>query len=695
MLGWMRKALGQMRHPQPSLLSLGLEQSGFFSSTLPRTRFNYQREVGSGYGSNVVMSPINWVARTFPEAPLAVEQETREGFEADSRHELVRLISRPNDFYSGNTLWQATLQSWWLAGNAYWIKVRNAQRKPIELWYVPHWMIGPKWPEDGSVFISHYEYRPRGVGERIEAEDVIHFRNGLDPRNPRLGMSPLYPIMREIFTDDEASNFTASVLRNQGLIGFIVSPKEKGVTPSPETVKEMKQFLGSNFTGDRRGVPMVTSEPIHVDTLSFSPESFDMTSIRNLSEERVCSAINIPAAVVGFGTGLQQTKVGATMQSLKRLAWEGNLIPTQRFFAETIERYLLPDFEERPERFRVVFDRSEVEAMKESENELNERLTQAVQGGYMQVAEAREEKGLEVTDADRIYLRPIAMIEVPAGEPRPDLPEKGIKIAADPEPLLPEDAPPRRQPNAMQRRVVEMNERNHAAFSAQFQQELERFFDGLGKDASRIAREVLKTARPDSAKDLAEEIEGQRILDEMALEIAQRALQQKGGRHYLRVAQETFNGVSVILELEIGMPDPVAREIVATGGTRMGLIDLRKQTRERLFRELTEGRAAGEGIPQLVARIRDKIPAGRYQDAATRAKVIARTETKHAQRTSVLRAYKESQVVTRVLVLDDRLGHGDADCTFWNGRVVTLEDAQELGNQEHPNGTRDFAPVIP
>ena len=384
-----------------------------------------------------------------------------------------------------------------------------------------------------------------------------------------------------------------------------------------------------------------------------------------------------------------------TMKELRRLAWEGNLIPTQRFFSEALEGSLLPDFEESPEQFRVVFDRSDVEALKDSENELNERLATAVKGGYMQIAEAREEKGLEVTDADRIYLRPIAMIEIPAGEPRPVLPEKGRKIAADPEPLLPEDAPPRRQPNAMQRRVVEMNERNHTAFSAQFQKELERFFDGLGKDASRIAREVLKSAKPGSTKDLAEEIEGQRILDEMALEIAQRALQQKGGRHYLRVAQETFNGVSAILELEIGMPDPVAREIVAKGGTRMGLIDLRKQTRERLFRELTEGRAAGEGIPQLVTRIRDKIPAGRYQDAATRAKVIARTETKHAQRTSVLRAYKESQVVTRVLVLDDRLGHGDADCTFWNGREVPLDQAAELASQEHPNGTRDFAPVIP
>ena len=685
-----------MRHPQSSPLSLDLQGASWLFSDAPRTRVDYRREVGSGYGSSVLMAPVHWVARTFPEAPLQVEQETPEGFEKVLGHELSQLLRQPNPFYSGTTLWMATLSSWILSGNAYWIKVRNAQRKPIELWYVPHWMIAPKWPEDGSVFISHYEYRPRGYGERIEIEDVIHFRHGMTPHNPRLGVSPLQAVLREVFTDDEASRFTATVLRNMGVIGIVMSPKEGGITATEDDVAETKKKLMERFTGSRRGEPLVMGRPTDVHQFGFSLDKMDLSSIRNISEERVCAALGIPAAVVGFGTGLQQTKVGATMKELRRLAWEGNLIPTQRFFAEALEGSLLVDFEESPEQFRVVFDRSDVEAIKESENELNERLTTAVRGGYMQVAEAREEKGLEVTDADRIYLRPIAMIEVPAGEPRPDLPEKGIKIAADPEPLLPtDDAPPRRQPNAMQRRVVEMNERNHAAFSARFQQELERFFDGLGKDAARIAREVLKSAKPGSTKEIAEEIEGQRILDEMALEIAQRTLQEKGGRHYLRVAQETFTGVSTILGLEIGLPDPVAREIVATGGTRMGLIDLRKQTRERLFRELTEGRAAGEGIPQLVARIRDKIPAGRYQDAATRAKVIARTETKHAQRTSVLRAYKESQVVTRVLVLDDRLGHGDADCTFWNGREVPLDQARELAAQEHPNGTRDFAPVIP
>ena len=34
----------------------------------------------------------------------------------------------------------------------------------VFVWWVPSWMMTPKWPADGSVFISHYEIeQPRSV----------------------------------------------------------------------------------------------------------------------------------------------------------------------------------------------------------------------------------------------------------------------------------------------------------------------------------------------------------------------------------------------------------------------------------------------------------------------------------------------------------------------------------------------------
>src|SRR5690606_31997656 len=98
-----------------------------------------------------------------------------------------------------------------LDGNAYWVKVKNEAGGVLELWYVPHWLIEPKATRDstGQTFITHYEYRVDGQVLAVERDEIVHFRYGLDPHNPRKGMSPLASVLREVFTDDEAANFSA------------------------------------------------------------------------------------------------------------------------------------------------------------------------------------------------------------------------------------------------------------------------------------------------------------------------------------------------------------------------------------------------------------------------------------------------------------------------------------------------------
>ncbi len=197
--------LSVMLHPGPRYYSLDL---------LPRTKLDYATEVGDGLGSNILMAPILWVARTFPEAILTLTQ-TNASDEEESfpDHEMLALLGQPNPHYSGEALWMATLMSWFLVGNAYWRKIRDKRTRAVkELWYIPHWMMEPAWLADGTVFISHYEYIPTGhVKEVVPIDDVIHFRHGLDPRNPRKGLSPIWSALREVFTDDEASNYTASI----------------------------------------------------------------------------------------------------------------------------------------------------------------------------------------------------------------------------------------------------------------------------------------------------------------------------------------------------------------------------------------------------------------------------------------------------------------------------------------------------
>lgn len=387
-----------------------------FSGTLPRTNYQYGRDIRQGLDSNVIMAPISWIMRTFAETEPIVQARRRGRWQRVGGHAVEDLLAQPNQNYDGDALFKALIISYCLDGNAYLIKMRNVIGEILELWYAPHWMIEPKWPNDGSTFISHYDYRP-GHGEtiRLLPRDVIHLRFGLDPRNTRKGYSPLRPLLREIFTDEEASNFAAAVLRNQGIPGVVISPKE-GTSQTREEATALKQRFSQHFTGDRRGEPFVATKPTDIETFGFNSQQIQLTGLRDVTEERVCAMIGLPAAVVGFGSGMQSVKVGATMRELVRLARVNVINPMGLTFGRGFTSQLVPDFVSRPRRFRLRFDMSEVSVFQEDETEREERIIARVDGGVMQVADAQEALGMEADETQRIYLRDMNKVAVPANQ---------------------------------------------------------------------------------------------------------------------------------------------------------------------------------------------------------------------------------------------------------------------------------------
>ncbi len=399
------KALSAMRHTGASNFLLGF---------LSRTKFDYAKEVGTGIDSSVVTAPVQWIQRAITEARLRVVRRKDDEIEEVVNHDLVALIDTPNPGYSGLDLWSATVFSYLTAGNAYWLKIRNGSGKVTELWYVPHWRMTPKWPENGMEFISHYEYNHgAGTPSKVPPEDVVHFRAGIDPRNTRLGLSPIHGAIREIFVDLEASNFVASLLRNQGVPGLVISP-DGDVQVSPDDTKAVKKWFKEAFGGDRLGETLVMSSKTKVEQYGFNPQQMDLSVVRDVAEERVCACLGIPAAIVGFGAGLQSTKVGATMNEMRKLAWINGIIPIHRSFADTLQRSLMPDFMRSSANNEVVeFDTSQVTALEEDMNERATRWNTLIAGGWAMISEGRRAMGLDVDDSHDVFLRRAAIKEVP------------------------------------------------------------------------------------------------------------------------------------------------------------------------------------------------------------------------------------------------------------------------------------------
>jgi HK97 family phage portal protein len=639
---------------------------------IPGTRIDYAGKVGDGLASSVVMAPIQFIQRTFPEAFLELAR-ARNGKETiHQRHSMLSLIEKPNDYYSGQDLWSATIFSY-LWGDAYWRIVRGGGRRPDALYYVPSWEMEPRGTK--TVLITHYRHTAPGtVPEDIPREDVIHFRNGINPRNLRVGLSQLFSALREIFGDAEASNYTAALLKNFGVPGVVMSPdmSDPGALSSID-VDAVRAYLKQKFSGDSRGEPFVSSLPVKLHQFGFDPKQMVLKEVRDLAEERVCAAIGISPAVVGFGSGLEQTAVGATMTALIALAWQSCIIPIQRALALTLQNRLLPEFEPRPDEWQVRWNRSKVAALQESRMEAAKVAEMLYRGDLAKRSEARGMVGLEVTPEDEGYRSELEPDPMASLFPTSSTGKawKAFSKAA----------------TQQQRDMIARLDADRVKLESEFDSEMLKFLEDLGADLARVSETILK---PKDDRDIADE-----MLRAVDMGKRVREFVQTGQAQYVKVAQSTYRAIASVLGVALDLPDATALKVIAEGGRRMGLSDLLASTRKKLTAVLEEGRRMGQGPAELARTIRDTVPAGPWTTPAIRAKVIARTETLHAQRYSTLSGYRDSGRVDAILIYDARLGDSDPECEARNGTTVSFDAAAEMMAEEHPNGSLAFAPVIP
>jgi len=691
--------------------------SAWSIGSVPRSSINYERLMGDGLGSSVVMAPALWIARRIAESPIAIQYKD-EAF--TEQHEMLALLRKPNLFYSGRALRKALGLSFVLDGNGYLIKIRNRQLKPIELWYAPHWMMDPHYPQDGKVFIDYYIYTPKGEAIELAPEDVIHLRDGIDPKNTRKGLSALKSLFREVVTDDEAANYTAVMLKNSGVPSVVLSPNDDGVDIDDEDAAIIKREFREKFTGDRRGGAMVLTRRAKIDTFGWSPKDLDLSAIRDIPEERVTAVLGLPAVVAGFGSGLQQTKVGATMEEMRRMAYDDCIIPMQQAHADDWKNQLLIDFEESLDDWKVLYDNSNVRVLQEDDNKKAERAIRLYQGGLKTRAECRMIAGDEVTPVDDVFLMSMGMMTIARDSPPMEVDLSGPKPEPEPEPepgatdddADAEDADSEEdledeQEDKKKSRSIAMKRipRGYAKlgralmldwlrYTEVFAAELRKQFREMGDAARLMALAVFQDYGIEQfMRQPPQKITDADVLASMIVERLPKGTLEYGP-HFLRVVKRTLSLVNQQLGVGVNLPAGAQARIIAKGGIRKGLVDLDRQTKNAVFEALEKAREMGADVHQAADMIADMVEAGPWGSADTRAYVISRTETKYAQNAGSLEAYKEADGLEGILVFDAQLGDTDQECEDLNGQIVSVEEAEVLATTEHPNGTRSFAPVF-
>jgi len=161
--------------------------------------------------------------------------------------------------------------------------------------------------------------------------------------------------------------------------------------------------------------------------------------------------------------------------------------------------------------------------------------------------------------------------------------------------------------------------------------------------------------------------------------------------HYKRILDSTF----LVLgrhDIRPTARDALEKQMLNTGGKRMGLLDIGRDTKESLFKVIDLSREQGLGPRQTGRLIRDMVPRGRYVNAGSsyRATMIARTEALHGQRIASIETYRQSPVVKELVAFD---GDHDGECAARNGQVFSFDDAEAEADSTHPQCVLAFGPV--
>ena len=396
---------------------------------------DFQSALEEAYRSSLVMDCIEFLVANGTSTPWMLTDAKGEQVEA---HPALDMLNSPAPGDDASSLLSGIFTSLSLCGDAFAKIVPTLGGIPAELHYLPHTCI--EIVPDRMGGILHYLYTPYGQGMRpvtIEVEEMLHIKRWKNWMYPFRGTPPIASLGPEIWLDIESTRFVSALMKNRGTPGGIIAPSnDEGPNMATEDLDTSREYMRTEFSGDKRGNWLVLGRAMSVTPFNFDPKMFDLKTVHDYCEERISSAFNFPAAVVGFGTGLEQTKVGATLSEQESQAWQGGIIPMQNLVARQITRQLLGA----EKGLMLGFDRSAVPCLQEDEDAKATRWGGLVRDSVATVAEAREQFGLEAKDTDKVYLRAVSVVEIPWGVSQADIDAEAEERRREMEPE-PEEEP--------------------------------------------------------------------------------------------------------------------------------------------------------------------------------------------------------------------------------------------------------------
>jgi HK97 family phage portal protein len=334
----------------------------------------------------------------------------RNGFweEVDDVHPAVWLVNHPNPYTSRGQFWSSILMDRYLAGNGYALKARYQSGilagTVAELWRLRPDRVRPV-PGNmaaGEPFIKAYEYRVGSEMQTFDAADILHFK-APNPLDAYTGAPPLLPIMDRITIDQYMRNFLRTFFERGGAgVGAMLNIKNGKLNQQEKD--DMRDRFRRMFGSGVYDILISSAEDMQYTPFGLNRGLRDALpkEIDAVTEARIAMVLAIPGSILGLLIGYE-TSSYANQRIAWSVFWDITMTPLLSDFDDVLNLGLVNEFGNIDE---LVFDLSDIRALQEDEDALQERARKNVDSGLWTIEEGRAGTGVQgmPNDGEHILL---------------------------------------------------------------------------------------------------------------------------------------------------------------------------------------------------------------------------------------------------------------------------------------------------
>ena len=278
-----------------------------------------------------------------------------------------------------------------------YMPMRLEDRKPPLSFTIMHPMWFKSFIRDKSERIVGYEFNVVKNNKsqliRSNADQVLHIKR-YNPNNQERGLPLAHGAYTSLIQSRMAAKWNTNLSKTGGRVQGFFSPKglKPGKELSRERVRAIENYLDETLRNRQdRNLPMVMSGAMEYLANTVTPREADFMENDKLNGRKICSALKVPSILAG-DVDSQGLGGGSATKQADKLLWRNCLLPIVKDFIDEMNVNVVPRYNDR---FKLMIDVSEIDALQEDLTEKWKRIALGTGGPWMVPNDARKLTGFE------------------------------------------------------------------------------------------------------------------------------------------------------------------------------------------------------------------------------------------------------------------------------------------------------------